>query len=470
MSRVASSMAWLRWMLAAVACAALRQTPTEVAPLACGGGRHAWWVVRADPKGWEIRHADLVADGAPPSCLVAGAFDDEPVALAAEEDRVWVAFASTDGRCEVLGAQVDRNPASGLAFLRPPGWRLCASLPFARLDCLGAFDGTVWAIEQGAPRAWRLRGERWEVVELPAEAASAAHRALAATAEGLWLLADDDSGRPRRWRRQLEAWQPVPLQVSAWAQVVSGASRLSLRLADGTVGSVQQGAFVPECRAAADTSVLAWGDGFAALQLDRGTALLAASELGTGRFGPAQEIKAQRSRAGRWYHLPLLGVAVAGALIAYAIVRGVEPAASAPVRDGLVPLGLRARLVALIVDAAPAIALAAVMFDQPLSTVLRPLSFATDIEQGWPTLVAVAVIVFFGAVEEMAGGASFGKRLLGGRVLRADGSRAAAWRHALRNLLKGLLLMAPALALFTLLSGGRRGISEVLSGTVVVRR
>ena len=63
-----------------------------------------------------------------------------------------------------------------------------------------------------------------------------------------------------------------------------------------------------------------------------------------------------------------------------------------------------------------------------------------------------------------------GKLLVGGRVIDAGGGRPAIVRTLARNLFKAVMLYAPILAIFALLSPGGQGIGEVVSRTFVATR
>ena len=59
--------------------------------------------------------------------------------------------------------------------------------------------------------------------------------------------------------------------------------------------------------------------------------------------------------------------------------------------------------------------------------------------------------------------------VVGGAVVRSDGSPATAVRHLLRNALKGLVMLSPILALPTIASRRGVGVPEVIADTAVVR-
>lgn len=462
---------WLRWLALGAVLLAMRTPPSPPAPtVACSSGDHAWWVVRTANDRWSVQHAERTGEGDATEFHVAATFDDEPVALAAEGARIWVLFRGVDGRTEVLTGEAARNPASGLRFMRPAGLRLCASLPEPRAVSVAAHDGMLWALAADGGGVWRLRGERWESVPLPEDCEVVNRRALAGAGDDLWLVSAGADGRPsRRWRWLGAAWESVPLEVPSWVSVVTGAPRLAFELVDGALGTVQQGVFVRACWSPETGVSIGWGDGFAAIDADGDVPRLAHSELGSDRFGPFIGLMPQRSNAARWFHLPVLGVLSLGAVMAAVIVRG-----AALVRGDLpivrrAPMPLSRRAAALAVDAAPVVAASFFAFEAEIDRFLVPPLWSTDLPNSLP-FVAVAIgTVAFGALEEMVGGRSLGKQVFGGVVLREDGSRSEPWRHAVRNLLKGLVMLSPVLVLPTLLSRRRQGLPEAVTGTLVAR-
>ena len=79
----------------------------------------------------------------------------------------------------------------------------------------------------------------------------------------------------------------------------------------------------------------------------------------------------------------------------------------------------------------------------------------------------VVATIAFSMFEEITFGRSMGKRLMGGRVVSIQGEPAAWWQHIARNLLKGLVLLSPVLAIPSLLNPLGAGIPEIISRTRV---
>lgn len=471
MTRLRAAVPWLRWLALGAALLAMREPTRPVAPaVACSSGEHAWWVAPAEQGRWAVQHTERVGAGEPPSFHVAAAFEDEPVSLAAEGARVWVVFRGVGGRSEVMTGEAARNPASGLRFMRPAGLRLCASLPVAKVRSTAAHDGTLWALATDAPQAWRLRGERWDAVPLPTACDAASRLALASAGDDLWLVAAGaDGSASRRWRRSGEAWESVALQTPPWSAIVTGAPRLAFQLADGSIGAVQHGAFVRACDQPGTGVPIGWGDGFAAIDADGDAPRLAQSEFGSAGFGAFVTLPAQRSVAVRWFHLPVLGVLSLGVVIAAVLVRGAAMVRGVPIVQGPEPMPLARRFAALAVDVAPAAGASLLAFDAELDRLLLPPLGSTDLSESLPFVTMAIGTVAFGALEEMVGGRSLGKRVFGGLVAREQGPAAEPWRHALRNLLKGLVMLSPVLALPVLVGRRRQGLPEAVTGTIVAK-
>ena len=145
--------------------------------------------------------------------------------------------------------------------------------------------------------------------------------------------------------------------------MVPGAGRVAFRLTDGSVGSLQQGAFVRECGMPQGACAIGWGDGFAALSIDADGARLATAALGSSQLGPFEPLVPQRSRASRWFHLPVLGVLSLGAVMAAVIIRGAALVRGVPAASLPAPMPIGRRLVALAIDVAPAAGASWVAFD-----------------------------------------------------------------------------------------------------------
>jgi len=251
---------------------------------------------------------------------------------------------------------------------------------------------------------------------------------------------------------------------------VGGGSRLVFEGGDPRrVGMLQAGVVAMQVVAPMDASLLGWGPGFAAVRLEGGTAWWAACPDGRGAFEPLSPLQPQASVAERWFHLPLLGVASLAALMLALAVRVIRRSfgrvADAGDR-GAMPLPRR--LAALVMDALPAGGAAWVACDAEWIQVLTPPMWSFNLGESMPFVWMTVGTVLFGTLEEAAGGRSLGQRVFGGAVIASDGGRPRFIRHLLRNLLKGLAMLSPVVALPAMVDRRGEGVAETLSGTRVV--
>lgn len=466
MHRVVAMVPWLRWLpCMALLLAAAPESEPRAPEQAVASEGHAW-LVRSVRDQWLVEH--VAADAGRPVRMTLGRHSDRPVSLACDGERVWIAFEPREGRSEVLTARVMRNPASDLWFVEPPGVMLCSSLPVESEPVLAAHAGQLWAVEPGSRRMHRLRGSAWEPVRPPDDLSAADPPTLAFDTGSLWLLAPGEPSR--RWRWNGRSWDPVPWSVPAWSRVVSGMKRLAMVAGQPPqAGSVQAGAFVPEVPVSPETAITGWAEGLAAWQVRGESLAMAMWKPGSPAFEDWSDVPPQQSAAARWFHVPLLGVLSIGALLLAFILRSIFTGLGVMPEVDLVPMPLPRRVVALAIDAAPLGLAAGMALEASVTDLLTPPVWTLDVARSLPSIAMTCGTVVFGFVEEAVGGRSLGKWLLGGRVVRRDGARAAWWRHLLRNLLKGLLMLSPVVAIPTLLNRRGEGVPEAISLTSVTR-
>ena len=465
-ARMRESVAWLRWLLPILCLWAAAGAPPRPSGIVASSGTHGWWSVR-DAEQWTVVHATGGANGSPVS-HVAARFDDEPAALAADRDQVWVLFRAAGGRHEVVTGRALRNPASDLWFISPAGMRLCASLPAAELESVAGFDGELWCLLPARQdSALRLVGEDWKPVALPACDGAPTRRALIVARGTLWFVALMTDGSSRRWSREEGAWRQVPVELPAWRRPVDGAVMLSFESAPGALGSIEAGRFVEVAMVPSGRVAIGWGGGFAALDWSGPEITWCAIDAATGQFGEARPVVPQASTASRWFHLPLLGVASLGVLLLAAIMRAVRGSRTGAATSWR-PMPLVRRLAALAIDAAPVGAAALLALDADLDALVCAPIWATDLQDAMPFVWMTLGTVVFGTLEECAGARSMGKRVLGGRVVRQDGAPASVAGHGIRNLLKGLTMLCPILAVPAITSRRGIGVAEAVSDTAVI--
>ncbi|MFZ4722104.1 MAG: RDD family protein [Phycisphaerales bacterium] len=461
--------AWLRWLVPVALLWIAAAAPDGPALVATSSGDHLWWVQREE-KAWIVTHGAKGPGGTLVRHAVAK-FDEAPAALAAEGDRVWVLFGAKQGRCELVRGTAVVNPASDLWFVRPAGMRLCASLPRERVASVAAIDGELWALCADTPsRALRLIGETWVEVELPSHAPAATRREFVRARGGLWYLVELPDGSTLRWVRESGAWRSVPIALPVWTRTIPGADLLCVQASDGSIGMVEGGRFVARGMTPARGVVLGWGDGIGALEVGADEVTWAPMAAAGGAFEDARIVDQQASTAARWFHLPVLGVLSLGALMLAAILKAARQVRGTAMPGGP-PVGMPVgrRIAALAFDAAP-VGLAAMMaFDVGPEALFGVPLWVTDLDEARPFIWMTVGTVAFGMLEECAGSRSMGKRIFGGAVRGSDGSDAGWPRHVIRNLLKGLTMLSPVLALPALVSRRGVGVSEVVTDTAVVR-
>jgi len=493
---------WMRWITLGVfmlALAPARQEKSTVV-LATSSSRHAWWV-RDSGGAWLLEHvAQPNATQAPISPMsefthhVAARFADQPIALAAVDDRVWVFFAAVEGRCEVVSGRVDFNPASDLWFMVPEGMRLHSSVPLPIVSSAAAVGDSVWVIAQdqtqdqvqdqvqdqtqdqtqdptrATSQAMRLINERWHKETLPAAIDPLRAHTLITCGDSLWCV-QQTAGAAQRWRRDGDVWSELPLQVSAPMQWVAGSSRLAAVAGDPPqVGRVQVGTFVAQALVPADCAVLAWGDGFAALRLQGESVQWAQLDAGQSAFSDFITLPTQKSRASRWFHLPILATLSLGSFMLAFLVRSTLAATPLAKVIAITPMLKIKRLAALAIDAAPMGLASMLALQADFDTLLTPPLWSTDINNALPYMCMVAATIFFGTLEECVGSRSLGKRVMGGVIVGQHGEQVAWWRHVIRNIFKGIVLLSPLIVLPTVLSPRGQGVPEVITRTLVAAK
>ena len=105
----------------------------------------------------------------------------------------------------------------------------------------------------------------------------------------------------------------------------------------------------------------------------------------------------------------------------------------------------------------------------PRDLVVLP-AWTLEGEAALPSAVAIGGTILWCTTWELLLGATPGKLLVGGRVIDATGRRPSVVRTLARNLFKAVMLYAPILAIFALLSPSGQGIGEVVSRTFVAMR
>jgi uncharacterized RDD family membrane protein YckC len=291
------------------------------------------------------------------------------------------------------------------------------------------------------------------------------------TQDGLWLLHAVQGGRWERWmlaEGSAVSWEPRPLELEQVAAPVGGAARLALVGGQPPrAGLVEMGAVRSDLAVPDHAALLGWGQGFAALRIQGVHAWWAQADASASELGAFQMLQPQASVADRWFHLPVLGVLSAGALMLAFAVRVIRRSFAQPEtpQPGM-PLG--PRMAALVMDALPCALAAWLASDVAWSQVLTPPLWSFNLGESLPFVWMTLGTVMFGFLEEAAGARSLGKRVFGGGVVRRSGGRAGVGQHLVRNLMKGLSMLSPVVALPAVIDRRGEGVAETLSDTRVV--
>ena len=156
------------------------------------------------------------------------------------------------------------------------------------------------------------------------------------------------------------------------------------------------------------------------------------------------------------------------ALLAIMLFRPTEDL-DLPLKMGVAPMPFGRRLLALAVDFLPGILLLALVFGKDAPD---PAGFlwSTEFAFSPPGALVIGVTILHETCAELLWGRSAGKMIFGGVILASTGERATRRSILLRGIFKGVILCAPILGVFALLSPARQGIPETVSRTVVADR
>ena len=479
---------------------------------AASSGTHLWWISKnpyETTARFELLHHAAADDER--QFQVASTFAEKPIALAADSERVWLVFEALNHKMEVVSGATQFNPASELWFITQGGaLQLRPSIAGESLESLAAFDGEAWAIIQGQPDARVLRGGQWISVQLPAAINDCQVRMLVVAGGALNALGQSSDHSIKRFKRESQAeskaesqvWIESPMKAREFLYAVDHAARFACVTGsydEQALNWVEAGELAPITAIAFNTSspnagsgqVTGMGSGFAWITetghatqntMVRQSWISVVSD-GAAEFSEPIELRAQISKASRWYHLPILGVLSLGAIIAAFLVRALNsplnPLEKARSKEGDIdsqvlaqtpgkPFQKWRRLLATFIDLLPCAIASLVIFKGEYAIqILIPPLWSADIEISLPYIAMVVATVAFSMLEEIIFARSLGKRLMGGRVVSIHGEPAAWWQHIARNLLKGLVLLSPVLAIPSLLSPMGAGIPEIISRTRV---
>lgn len=131
-----------------------------------------------------------------------------------------------------------------------------------------------------------------------------------------------------------------------------------------------------------------------------------------------------------------------------------------------------ARVIAAVIDFAPALVLAMYLYNvrQPGELFVYWPTFTLEWERSIPAMVAIGIFVGHTFLFELLAGASLGKLITGIRVADLGGGRAGPTQVFLRNLAKAVELAVPLLLIVPLMNPHHQRLGDLIGRTVVVHR
>jgi len=136
---------------------------------------------------------------------------------------------------------------------------------------------------------------------------------------------------------------------------------------------------------------------------------------------------------------------------------------------GTIPMQPLVRLLALCIDLVPGLLVFFLVTSGALRDLVRVPMMSMSTEDVVPYAWLVLVTVCWCVLWELAIGTSMGKGLCGGRIRSTTGANLKVRQILIRNIIKGLVLLVPPLAVLTLLHPNQQGLGDLLARTVVIR-
>lgn len=488
---------WIR--LACLAILALTSVPASASTggdtlVSASSRRHLWLVLPRQSAGskWQLLHhaVDMKGDW----IRVAADFTSRPMALAARDDRVWVVFDAESAdhpRREVVTLRTSKNQSLDHYFTPPTdGVRLLPSLSptGSLLDLIGTTRGPValllGADEPGASLL-RLEHDGWVPLPLPESTViDESARLFAMDGPGRFGLitasSDGDHMNEFAWNGSGYDSTRYPVSSDGLVGVATSQGRLGLLKHEGDAGRYELG--VPRSTGllrlatleamAAPWSLGGTDPGFVIMEVDSSTDVtLTWIDPVNGDVGTPVQLEPQPLGAGDWIHMPLLGALVICLGMALLLLRPVGQGADSGINTQLHPFPLSRRAVALCIDLLPGAILAMLILDVPPQALLQMPLWTINLDDAMPGTLLVAITMLHSTCGELLMDRTVGKILMGGGVVNAsNGARAERRQLLVRNSVKTLVLLAPVLGLFVLISPFNQGVPETVSRTLVIDR
>lgn len=440
--------------------------------------------------------------------------DESPTHLAAHGARLWLAFPlvrmpmGNERIRPVYTVRAVENPATGLYFNDPsrrlelldalPGEGRLVDLAATARGPLALLAPASWraagveageesvASEDGLdhPRLLELRTAGWVDIPYPTELEDLEPIALSVgPGDEPMIFATDRRPRQREvylFRRvKDESWSRTTLNLPA--ELIGTArvqDQLYLLLFNGetarlTVSLVREGDAWPVAEVTVRErywAAAALGSGIALVERAVGAEAKPTLRVIDPIQGTATEPVAFQPQAvegaTRLYMPFALGLIMTVILLIF-VLRPVPAEPEAQISPLVVPLDLPRRAAALVIDALPGVAVAMLVIPIPPEEVWHLLWWAVTLVHTEAVAMCAAVTVVHGAIGEMIWGKSLGKKIVGARVVTLDGGRPAPLAVLIRNSMKFITLVIPALGVFVLVNNTRQGMGELWTKTIV---
>lgn len=435
-----------------------------------------------------LLHKPAVADGGPSLCVMNTESDTfvplrmmtgTPMAMAASGLTAWVAPpARSRGGVVVLGLRANWEPQLETWLPHPSSGM--DRLPAVDLDGgLGALIGSTRGpivIEggDGARRVLALRRGQWQPLpDLPV------HGEVLAAVEAAGVLLVLSKGQtPAIWRLKdgAAAWTETTLELegqphdllSLDAGVLVGSQRADdVRV----IGFLQDDAVVPWTQiddVPSDALLLGSGENLCLYRLRDGLPWRSRVDRTSGQAGPWVPLEPTSGLGTRAWSIVIavfIGLAVVFVLF---IGRAAKPT---QIPEGLTAAPLIRRVLAFGIDLVPGILLCVLLMDVTASDMLSAAITGPMPSTAILLLVLAAVTAAWGMLWEAAcRRATPGKRAM--RLITAStrSGPIRLWQILVRNLLRGLIVLAPPIAIIVLLTPAGQGLGDVAAGTMVLVR
>jgi uncharacterized RDD family membrane protein YckC len=324
------------------------------------------------------------------------------------------------------------------------------------------------------PVAALRRGTWQHMPELPV--AGEVHAAV--DVDGVLIALSESEGEVAIWRCEIEGglWEETALRLE-------GQPRDLLALETGVLvgsqvgdsarllGFLQGDSVVPWTKlddVPADTTLLGSGSTLLLFRIRDGIPRMAFVDRATGLAGPWRAITPTSGMGTRGWSI--LTAVFIGVAVVFVLFFG-RRAPPSRIPGGLSVAPLLRRVLAFGIDLVPGIVVVVLFMDVSIVDVLTAAVAGPIPSTGILLVVLAAVTAGWGVVWEGLGQrATPGKRAM--RLITASTSAAPIrlWQILIRNLLRGLIVLAPPIAIIVLLTPTGQSLADVAAGTFVLIR